>query len=348
MKKILVIEDNLEVRENICELLELSGYEVIAAPNGKEGVKESIAHHPDLIVCDVMMPVLDGYGALKILQKNRETTHIPFIFLTAKADKGDFRRGMNLGADDYITKPFDDVEFLEAIEIRLNKKNNIPQAAKQGNAFNIEGYYEEALAEFIANKEVKHYHKKEELFEEGHTPKMVFWLKKGKAQTYKINDWGKELVLSLYNKGEFVGIEDAFRETPYQESANCIEDCEVVTVPKDELLDWIRQDNNLAQYFIKVLSEESSEKDKQLIGLAYDSVREKVAASLVKLHKHYHEEGDGNFEINILREDLSHIVGIAKETVTRTLSEFKSDGLIDVKGSKLALLDIEGLRRICS
>lgn len=347
MKKILVIEDNLEVRENICELLELSGYEVIDAPNGKEGAKTAIEHHPDLIVCDVMMPVLDGYGALKILQKNPKTAHIPFIFLTAKADKSDFRKGMNLGADDYITKPFDDVEFLEAIEIRLNKNDNKGSTAKQGNAFNIDGYYEEALGVFMKDRDPKHYHKKEMLFEEGNTPKAVYWLKQGKAQTYKINDWGKELVLSLYKTGDFVGLEDAFRDTTYQESADCIEDCAVIAINKDEFLEWVRQDNSLAQYFIKVIAEESSEKDKQLIGLAYDSVREKVAASLIKLYKHYHEAEEEQFEMNILREDLSHIVGIAKETVTRTLSEFKSAGLIDVKGSKLSLLDVEGLRAIC-
>lgn len=348
MKKILVIEDSLEVRENICELLELSGYEVQDAPNGKEGAKKAIEYHPDLIVCDVMMPVLDGYGALKILQKNPKTEHIPFIFLTAKADKSDFRKGMNLGADDYITKPFDDVEFLEAIEIRLNKSSSKVPDAKQANTFNIEGYYEEALGDFMKGRELKHYHKKEVLFEEGNTPKVVYWLQKGKAETYKINDWGKELVLSLYNTGDFVGLEDAFRDTTYQESADCIEDCTIIAIPKDEFVEWIRQDNNLAQYFIKIIAQESSAKDKQLIGLAYDSVREKVASSLIKLYERYHDKEEKHFEINILREDLSHIVGVAKETVTRTLSEFKSVGLIDVKGSKLSLLDVEGLKSISS
>lgn len=121
MKKILVIEDNLEVRENTCEILELSGYKVFSAENGKVGIQAALDHMPDLIICDVMMPVLDGFGTLKILHKNPKTTHIPFIFLTAKAEKDDFRRGMNLGADDYITKPFTDIELLEAIEIRLEK-----------------------------------------------------------------------------------------------------------------------------------------------------------------------------------------------------------------------------------
>ena len=116
MSKILVIEDNFEVRENLCEILELTGYEVYSAPNGKIGVQMAISKEPDLIICDVMMPELDGFGVLKILNRNTHTNDIPFIFLTAKAEKSDFRKGMGLGADDYITKPFDDTELLEAVE----------------------------------------------------------------------------------------------------------------------------------------------------------------------------------------------------------------------------------------
>src|SRR5690606_33395566 len=116
MKKILIIEDNSEIRETTQEILELADYDVIVAGNGKEGVEMVKSHAPDLIICDVMMPVLDGFGVLRILSRNPDTSSIPFIFLTAKADKKDVRKGMNLGADDYITKPFDESELLEAIE----------------------------------------------------------------------------------------------------------------------------------------------------------------------------------------------------------------------------------------
>ncbi|MCB0644427.1 MAG: response regulator, partial [Phaeodactylibacter sp.] len=97
MKKILVIEDNEDVRENLEEILELSNYEVYLAENGKKGVELALTHQPDLILCDVMMPELDGYGVLHILGKKPATSDIPFIFLTAKAEKSDFRKGMNLG-----------------------------------------------------------------------------------------------------------------------------------------------------------------------------------------------------------------------------------------------------------
>ena len=103
MKKILVIEDNADVRENLGELLELSNYEVLKAENGRVGATLAIKEQPDLIICDIMMPVMDGYGVLRILSKRPETSDIPFIFLSAKAEKADFRKGMNLGADDYVT-----------------------------------------------------------------------------------------------------------------------------------------------------------------------------------------------------------------------------------------------------
>ncbi|MCB0614637.1 MAG: response regulator, partial [Phaeodactylibacter sp.] len=125
MKKILVIEDNGEVRENLEEILELSGYDVLTAEDGKVGVEIALTDPPDLILCDVMMPHLDGFGVLNILSKKSSTANVPFIFLTAKAEKSDFRRGMNLGADDYITKPFYKDELLEVIETRLRKSEQL-------------------------------------------------------------------------------------------------------------------------------------------------------------------------------------------------------------------------------
>jgi CheY-like chemotaxis protein len=344
MKKILVIEDNLEVRENICEILELSGYEIFSAENGKQGVQEALSCIPDLIICDVMMPVLDGYGTLKILHKNPKTTHIPFVFLTAKAEKDDFRKGMNMGADDYITKPFTDVELLEAIEIRLEKSNNIPQPRTTNVFFNVEEHFQEVLKTFLADKEHRFYNKKDLIFREESHPRSVFWIKEGKAQTFKVNEYGKELTLSLYGNSDFFGINDAFRESPYKESAVAIEDTEIILIPKDDFMNWMRQDNSVAQHFIQLLARQSGKKDSHLLELAYSSVRKRVAESLLRLYRHYKKDDEAVFEISIRREELAHIVGTTKETVTRTLSEFKEEGFIEVKGSKITLVDLNGLK----
>ena len=121
MIKILLIEDNLEVRENTQEILELASYEVLTAENGKIGVEMAKEIVPDLIICDIMMPELDGYGVLELLSKNKATKQIPFIFLSAKTERSDVRKGMNLGADDYITKPFTEDDLISAIESRMAK-----------------------------------------------------------------------------------------------------------------------------------------------------------------------------------------------------------------------------------
>ncbi|AFY69005.1 response regulator receiver sensor signal transduction histidine kinase [Thalassoporum mexicanum PCC 7367] len=130
MVKVLVIEDMESLREEIMETLACEDFEVIGADNGTLGVELAREHLPDLIVCDVMMPGLDGFDTLKAIRQEDLTAVIPFIFLTAKSDKGDLRQGMELGADDYITKPFATAELLSAINTRLAKQAVINTKAK--------------------------------------------------------------------------------------------------------------------------------------------------------------------------------------------------------------------------
>jgi DNA-binding NarL/FixJ family response regulator len=121
MKKILVIEDEPEMRRNITALLRYHDYQPIEAENGRVGVALAQREKPDLVLCDVMMPELDGHGVLQALQQNAELALIPFIFLTAKGEKDDLRSGMDLGADDYLTKPVANAELVRAIEARLRR-----------------------------------------------------------------------------------------------------------------------------------------------------------------------------------------------------------------------------------
>lgn len=120
-EKVLLIEDDTILRENTAELLELANYEVLTASNGKKGVQKAFEFAPDIIVCDIMMPELDGYGVLETLSKDDVTKYIPFIFLSAKTERQDIRKGMDMGADDYITKPFEEEELTSAIESRIAK-----------------------------------------------------------------------------------------------------------------------------------------------------------------------------------------------------------------------------------
>jgi DNA-binding LytR/AlgR family response regulator len=127
MKKILVIDDDKSIRESTQELLEIVGYEVMVAEDGTSGIKLAKEFIPDIIICDISMPVLDGYSVFNELNKDSVTSVIPFIFLTAKAELTDLKYGMQLGADDYISKPFSSNELLNSIELRLKKKDKIVQ-----------------------------------------------------------------------------------------------------------------------------------------------------------------------------------------------------------------------------
>lgn len=129
--RILVIEDTEEVRNNIIEILESEGYDAIGAENGQIGIETAIQVNPDLILCDIMMPVMDGYSVLESLRKNVITSTTPFIFLTAKNTRDDLRRGMDLGADDYIAKPFTIDELLNGVTTRLQRTEEFKKKSEE-------------------------------------------------------------------------------------------------------------------------------------------------------------------------------------------------------------------------
>lgn len=329
MKKILVVEDNAEVRENLAEILELSGYDVLTAEDGTVGVEIALQHQPDLILCDVMMPKLDGFGVLNILSKRPETADIPFIFLTAKAEKSDFRRGMNLGADDYITKPFYKDELLAVVEMRLSKSEKIRKRfdkTEQGlSAFINEAKGYEELKKLSNERKVKLFKRREMIFEEGDYPRYLYFIKSGKAKVFKTNEDGKEYIISVNANGDFVGYVDLIKDAKYTESAAALEDTEVSLIPKEDFQTLLHANRDVASQLIKMLANNVSEKEEQLLQLAYNSVRKRVADAILLLHD---KEGQG--QISILRDDLARIVGTAKESVIRMLTEFKEDGYIEI------------------
>lgn len=350
MKKILLIEDNKDVRENTAEILTLAQYDVITAKNGKEGVELVQSQKPDLIICDIMMPVLDGHGVLHMLSKNEETSSIPFIFLTAKAERNDFRKGMEMGADDYLTKPFDDVELLNAIESRL-KKNDI---LRKEFAKNFAGFSEfmneakgiESLQKLSENRDLRVYKKKEDIYLEGTYAKGIYFVNKGKIKSYQTNEFGKELITDLHKEGDFFGYLPLLQDEKYSSSASALEDSEIFMIPKDDFFSLIFKNADVSKRFIEMLSNSIRENEKQLVKLAYNSVRKRVAEALVKLSDKYKKEGDQTFSMNVSREDLANLVGTATETVIRTLSDFKDEKFIEVAGGTITILNYDKLSKM--
>jgi CRP-like cAMP-binding protein/CheY-like chemotaxis protein len=344
-KKVLIIEDNDDIRENVIEILELAGYTVTSASNGKAGVELAFSDIPDIILCDIMMPELDGYGVLYLLSKRPETIAIPFIFLTAKAEHFDRRKGMEMGADDYLTKPFDDMELLAAIESRLKKKEgqqafysksldrlNTLVAKKDGLV---------ALKKIIEERKARTIKKNQVIYYEGDKGNGLYLLVSGKVKTIKLTEDGRELMTGIYAADDYLGINAMLSNEAYADTATALEDSLLCLIPKEQLEELLNLYPEVAREFIKLLANDIREKEDQLLQMAYNSVRKKMAESLLRLQR---QSGTDNFKI--AREDLAAMAAMATETVSRTLSDFKEEGLIEKTGSTITIIDLARLTKM--
>ncbi len=343
MKKVLIIEDNDTIRENTSEILKLANYKVFTAENGKKGVEAALRENPDLIICDIMMPVLDGYGVLHLLRKNLETRNTPFIFLTAKSERAEMRKGMELGADDYITKPFEETELLNAVESQLHKMDLLMQdISPGGQAHGGYGHVEsepeiknekDILRLLTENRNINKYKKGQAVYSEGNHPSCLYYVEKGKVKIYKTNDDGKELIVGLYKEGDFIGYVALLEGSVYKEMAEAMELTELAVIPKEDFDGLINRSREVARKFITMLAKNVTEKQEHLLGLAYNSLRKKVAEALLTLNKTY------NTAINMSRENLANIAGTATESLIRTLVDFKNEKLIDITEGKIIILN---------
>jgi len=345
-KKVLIIEDNNDIRENVVEILELAGYQVFAANNGKAGVEMAQQNMPDIILCDIMMPELDGYGVLYLVNKNPAMAAIPFIFLTAKAERVDLRKGMEMGADDYLTKPFDDMDLLNAIESRLKKKETQEKfySSTLDHLSNLvsknNGLAE--LKKVIQERKVRHFKKNQVLYYEGDRGNGLYIVLNGKIKTVKLAEDGRELMTGIFTPDQYLGVQAMLAGEPYSDTATALEDSSLCIIPKEQLDELLNLYPDVARQFIKLLATDIREKEEQLLQLAYHSVRKRMAEAIVKLV-------NGDKEANsfkISREDLAAMAGMATETVSRTLSDFKDEGLIDKKGSMISVLNLQKLERM--
>jgi CRP-like cAMP-binding protein/DNA-binding NarL/FixJ family response regulator len=346
MKKILLIEDNPEVRENTSEILALANYNVVTAGNGKIGVDLAQREKPDLIICDIMMPELDGYGVLHILSKNEQTANIPFIFLTAKTEKTDIRKGMNLGADDYLTKPFDDTDLLNAIEARL-RKSEMLQKQYEVSSEGLDNFIRDAkqvlnIKDLGKDKKVKAFKKKAEIYSEGDMPLNVYFVKSGNIKTFKSHPDGKELIINLYSANDFFGFEPVLENANYSESAVAMQDSELVAIPRHDFMLMIQSHPDVSKSFINLLCKKVAEHEAQLLNLAYNSVRQRTAEALLKSEA----LKDPKSVISISRDDLAKMVGTASESVIRVLSEFKDEGLIEIETGKIKIVQRAKLEKV--
>jgi CRP-like cAMP-binding protein/ActR/RegA family two-component response regulator len=348
-KSILVIEDNNDIRENTAEILGLAGYKTFTAENGKKGVELAIREKPSVIICDIMMPELDGYGVLHLLRKNADTQNIPFIFLTAKTERSDFRKGMEMGADDYITKPFEDIELLNAVEMRLKKSEILGQqytSSPEGLNQFLKDVKSTGLVQRLSEKyDVESYDKKQTLYGEGKRPRYLYYLLKGKVKGFKAHEDGKEYITNLYSAGDFIGYTALIEDNNYDDSASILEDADIMQIPKDDFIQMVYGDISIASKFIHIITQNVKEKEERLLSLAYSSLRKRVAKALVDISGKFNIQ-EQTTPIEISREDIAQYVGTATESLIRTLSDFKAEKLIDIKSGKIIINNIEKLRNL--
>ncbi len=349
MKSILVIDDNNDIRENTAEILDMAGYKTLTAENGKKGVDLALKEKPDLIVCDIMMPELDGYGVLHLLRKNPDMQSTPFIFLTAKTERTDLRKGMEMGADDYITKPFDDIELLNAIEIRLKKAQVFEQKyamSQPGISQFLKDVKDTGLMNQLAEQySIESYSKKQTLYQEKKRPRFLYYLVKGKVKAVRMHEDGKEYITDIFSDGDFVGYQALIEDKNYEDSAIILEESDLMQIPREDFLKMIYGDINVAAKFIRIITQNVKEKEERLLNLAYSSLRKRVAKALVDIHGKYNADG-GSKPLEISREDIAHYIGTATESLIRTLSDFKAEKLIIIKDGKISITAIDKLKNL--
>jgi len=350
MKKIVLIEDNEEIRESMAEILTLADYKVYTAENGKVGVSLALEHQPDLIICDIMMPVLDGYGVIHLLHKHMPMHHVPFIFISAKTERTDVRKGMDLGADDYLTKPFDGTELLNVVEARL-KKSEFLKEKLQPNLNGLshlmhslgERDYLEDLKE---GRNINRYKKKQFIYTEGNQPSRLYYVLKGKVKSFKRNADGKELILNLYKAGDFLGYRALLENCEYRETAEALEDTELALIPKADFEELLNSNFSVMKKFIKILAENLDTNEDQLLAIAYNSLRKKVADALITLYNKYNPQKKDFFQIDLSRENLASIAGVAKESLIRTLGDFKQENLVSIEENRISILNYNKLEKM--
>jgi CheY-like chemotaxis protein len=326
MKAILLIDDHPLIRQNTSELLQLAGYTVQTAENGKAGVEYALATRPDLVICDVMMPVLDGYGVLQIFNQHPQLTGIPFIFLTAKATPLDLRQGMELGADDYLTKPFNSNTLLSTVARRLARFQYLrPPAAPTGS-----------LESLTANRRAHQIVRGQCVYTAGNKPSRLYYVQAGQVKAIRAAPGGKEMIVALYQEGDFFGYEALLTQTRYESSTVAVKDCSLLYIPAEEVQSLLHG-AELGRQLATLLATRLREREQQLLETAYCSLRHRVAAALLRLHNPH------NALIQLSREELAEVVGTTTESLSRLLSEFKQDGLVELTPKGIRLLQPEKL-----
>ncbi|MEL7006360.1 MAG: Crp/Fnr family transcriptional regulator, partial [Bacteroidota bacterium] len=245
---------------------------------------------------------------------------------------------------------FDDTELLDAIEIRLKKteilKKEYEKDSKGFDNFINDTRAIKSLEHLHENKKSRLYKKKNDIYREGEYPNYLYFLVSGKIKTIKTNEDGKELITGIYTEGDFFGYEALLENKNHPDSAEAIENSEIISIPKTNFFELIYNNREVSRKFIQLLSNKISEKEEKLLHLAYNSVRQRTAEAILEVSGKYNPEANEGFELGVSREDLANMVGTATESVIRVISDFKDENIVETHAGKIVILDMEKLKQV--
>ncbi len=347
MKTILYIEDDPVLRDNTKEMLEFSNFKVITAQNGKIGVELALKHAPDIILCDITMPLWDGYKVFQVLKENQLTHNTPFVFVSAQVDKEDVRKGMNLGADDYLTKPFQEEELIRTIYSKLEKYSHLqknrsiplkkPLIDPVNNLSDLKDYIE-------LNGESYEFNRKGIIYREDENANYIYLLGDGIVKNYKMDEYGKELITGLYKRGDLLGFYSFGSSSLYAETCTALEDGMAYRILSLEFRKLLKLNPGLTLELADLFSENLTNLRKHLLDTAYGSVLKKTTYTILQFAENIQENPQDSIKIS--RSDLANVAGISTESLIRSLSQLKKDNLIDIEGRNIKILDLKKLHTI--
>lgn len=348
MKNILIIENNLKSLKNYADTLKKAGYQVTMSPSSDNGIKMAISITPDLIVCNTELTNIDGFEVMSTIIANPSTSKIPFIFINTDTSTEKIKKGLNRGAADFVTRPFNSNQLVRSVDIQFNKHKNqnfslfFNNDTLDNNQLNTNGLNK--LIELISESKTRQIKKKQTLYYEGDYAQWLYLIVEGCVKTFKLTNDGRQLITGLYKPNTFVGLDNLLLDVPFSENAEATQDSSVYFISRSAVIELLNEHIDINHYFIKLLSINIHEKENQLVELAYESVRKRLAQVLTRLA----EDVVPIDHIEISRDELAGLAGIANETVSRILTDFKDKKLIERNGSQIQIIDLEGLMTLRS
>jgi len=339
MKKILIVNDKSLVREELLELFWQSNYQVIITSSGNEVEQLALKHSPDLILYDNIRPEFNEYSVSHHIQPNSIIKQRYFIFKKSNAENS---KVSVEGIANKMLHHSNASDLLHSIECSLDNSpvDNDGQTEKMQSFLEItETNPKRALKNFVEGRRVQWFNRNQTIFYEGNHPKNIFYIQKGKVKVYKMNEDGKELIVRLCGENEFFGYVSILENTTYKVSAKAIERCEIAIIPRSDFDSMINTNALVLKKFIQMLAGEVGDYEQMLLGMAYNSLRKKVAETLLRLTAKFEQQNPEQNCLKVSRPTLAALAGTATESLIRTLSDFKKEKLIDITDGNIKILD---------